>query len=536
MESHDDNQKEHQKETPQEPPQESPQETQREETAVEEGAEQGTPEAVIEEKETPKEKGADRKPSEGPTDKQITRWTADNPFECEIKGCNHGMGGRPYRCKRFGALNLHKYNSHGIKSKKTKEEGKAGEVDMAEDVEKRIDKVTLRGKITKAIGRISKLPKDRRADLEVERTLMMDWKTRTFTTEVPVEELQRYESEFLSSIIPAIEEMEEEIKEEKAGKKTKAEKKSKRERDDDFDPMDDLNDQMRFSMMQERIEAMEDRREERENRRRRRDEREDELHKANMEATKRGGGGAITSFGGPGQGGYVYSEEVTFRHDEEGNLIVKDGKPVPQSLIKTPIHPMMLMQPPVSKSGGGGEANPLFKIMKETADANREEAKDSRATTDNLIKALTEEKEKSRDKEIQGQFNNITGAINTMAEQMKKDPITEYLGMENKLKAKGIFRGGANPESKKVDLQIEQEITHRDLMKLEFTEGIRLVDSMAGKLMDGHLAKAMARKIEEGLPAGQEEEEPDDAVLEAEMEKEVGKPGDKKKRKRAGEN
>jgi hypothetical protein len=503
-------------------------------SAVREGEEGGRSEEAEEEKEKPKVKGADQKASQGPTEKEIKKWVEENPWECDYKGCDRGLGGRPYRHHSMGGINLHKYRAHAVGAKKSGEEGEMeedGEIDMADEVTQRIDRVKLRGEISKAINRIKKLPKDAREVLEVERTMMMDMKTRTYAKDVPLEELQRYDSELNSSIIPEIEEQEAEIKREREEKKASADKKSKRGEDDDADILGygDMKEELRIMRVRQQLDEARQDREDARRRRDREEQRRDEEHEARMQAYRNHTGHGGYGFGVGNQlMGTSYIQEIEPKYDEEGKIMTDaNGQPI---IAKARIIPVTPGAPAPRGGGDGGiDALKTLETYHKLTEGDREGSKELIQKLEDNNKAFMDRLEALTNEKV---LNKIYGDMGAIAESVKnlkdkvesdndKDGFTEYLAFEDKLKEHNISRSGETPETKKIDLEIQREKSRRAMDLTIMNKGFKIIETGIKQVTSGPIAKAAARKIDQADIIAEEEEPPSDEEMEEEIDQEI---------------
>lgn len=497
-----------------------------------EDAGEGVSQQAEQVKAEPQKKSKNQETSKEPTEAEIKKWIKKNPFECDYPGCDLGKGGRPYREKSQGTINLHKYNRHGVtaedKSGEEKEKKKAGPKgeDIMEDIVKRTEAADLRGKLTVAIKRITRLGKDDREALEPELAMVKSWKNKSLKKDITDEEINYIEGELASNILPTIKDMEDEAKKEK--KKT-VEKRTKRAEDEDDDEdlygYGEMKNQLKVVKVRR---ALDEEREERDASRRRRereDERREEEHQVRMQALK--GGGGFMGGGSNNPMGIVYERIITFKHDEDGNVIVgENGQPIPESMRQIPVNPNAIVQSR-GRGGDGGETSTL-KVLKTAVDLVKgdedkkddviKELREDRKMFMDEIKALTNA---SRDKDIYDNFNKVAGAISEINKKIEEDPIKEMLAFEDKLKEHNISRSETTPEIEQIRLEGEREKTRRSTDLMMMNKAFKVAENVVNKVTDGPMARAMAKKIDQSDIIAEEEELPEDEDLESEIEQEV---------------
>lgn len=497
--------------------------------------EQTRKEKAVEEEETPiAEEGEDE-----PTDIEVVQWEEEYPFPCDFPDCDVGLGGRPFRGITKGRINLHKFNAHGVSSKK-KEKGKAppkvvrkgeektkeGEADMVNEAIKRKEAAELKGKLTQTINRIIRLGTKQREVLEPENSVLKEWKRRCLQKECSEEEIIFMQDE-LTSIVLTIDELEKEAKEEKKKKTTK---ETKRTEDDEEEGLFGYGD-MKTELKTLRVRAaVDEAREDREAARRRRDreeERRDEEHQARMQAMRGGG-----IFGGMGGGnpqiGTSFIEEVIFKHDEEGNAIIgENGQPIAESIRRTPANALAIHQG--QGRGDGGKSSELraletfYKLTGGDSKDKSEELKILKEQNTSLITEIRNMAEGNRDKQLWGGMSELKKGLDEMAAKIEEDPMEAYIKMQDNLKEHNIYpEGGSSPEVKKIDLEIEREKTRRSMDLLMMNKTFKIAETAITKISEGHVAKAFAKKIDQSdIIKPEEEELPPDDELEAEIEAEV---------------
>ena len=226
--------------------------------------------------------------------------------------------------------------------------------------------------------------------------------------------------------------------------------------------------------------------------------------------------------------GMAFIEEMETEYDEEGNIITDaSGRPRFKKVRRIPVNPNAI----VPRDQGGGQGSEIktietvIKLIKPDQDEKKEELKILREQNQAILTRFENLVAGVKDEKVWGAMGSINETVKKLEEKLNEDPMEAYLTMQTRMKEHNIYPDGtSSPEVKKIDLEIEREITRRDTDMKMMGEMFKMANTAITKATDGPMAKAFARKIDQSDIIAEEEELPEDEALEAEIEEEVAAP------------